>query len=71
MAQQFSWYKNLSVDENMILSATLYGMNKDEAKENCARILKFVGLYQFKKTLSRKIIWWNETKISISSSTCA
>ena len=22
MAQQFSWYKNLSVDENMILSAT-------------------------------------------------
>ena len=67
MAQQFSWYKNLSVDENMILSATLYGMNKDEAKENCARILKFVGLYQFKKRLAGKLSGGMKQKLALAA----
>ena len=67
MAQQFGWYRNLSVGENINFSAALHGMDKKEAQENCARILKFVGLYQFRERLAEKLSGGMKQKLALAA----
>ena len=44
MAQNFSWYRNLTVEENVILSAKMHGFDSKQALMNCSEMLNFVGL---------------------------
>ncbi len=67
MAQQFSWYKNLSVNENIILSATLHDLSKKQAENVGAEILKFVGLYPFKDRLAGKLSGGMKQKLALAA----
>ena len=67
MAQQFSWYRNLSVNENVILSAKLHGLNGQQAQQKSDEILKFVGLYQFKDRLAEKLSGGMKQKLALAA----
>lgn len=44
MTQELSIYSDLTVTENLIYFATMFGQNKSEAKDNVSRVLSLVDL---------------------------
>lgn len=67
MAQAFSWYKNLTVMENVILSAKMHGMNSHIALDESKKILQFVGLWQFKHRLAGKLSGGMKQKLALAA----
>ena len=67
MAQVFSWYKNLTVAENVILSAKMHGMKSQEAHLASEKILDFVGLLKFKHRLAGKLSGGMKQKLALAA----
>lgn len=67
MAQAFSWYKNLTVWENVILSAKVHGMNSQSATAESEKILQFVGLLKFKTRLAGKLSGGMKQKLALAA----
>lgn len=67
MAQSFSWYKNLTVEENIILSAKMHGFNREQALIASDNILKFVNLDMFKHRLAEKLSGGMKQKLSLAA----
>lgn len=66
MAQAFSWYKNLTVWENTILSAKMHGMKSREASLASEKILAFVNLLKFKYRLAGKLSGGMKQKLALA-----
>lgn len=67
MAQAFSWYANLSIEENLKFACNLYGMEKKYAAEYRDEILQFVGLYKFKDRLAGRLSGGMKQKLALAA----
>ncbi|WP_288795801.1 ABC transporter ATP-binding protein [uncultured Megamonas sp.] len=67
MAQNFSWYRNLTVEENVILSAKMHGFDSKQALINCNEMLNFVGLDRFKHHLAEKLSGGMKQKLALAA----
>ena len=67
MAQNFSWYRNLTVEENVILSAKMHGFDSKQALMNCNEMLNFVGLDRFKHRLAEKLSGGMKQKLALAA----
>lgn len=66
-AQNFSWYGTLTVEENVLLSAQLYGLPPQTAETQCRDILSFVGLYPFRHRLGSKLSGGMKKKAALAA----
>lgn len=61
MSQKFSLYEDLSVNDNMTLFATIYGMKNQEIKKRKAELYDFLEMTDIKNSLVRDIpIGWKQ-----------
>lgn len=69
MSQKFSLYADLSVDENLRLFSTIYGMTDSEIKENSSRLYSSLGMESMRRTLVRDIpVGWRQ-KLAFATAT--
>lgn len=69
MPQRFSLYADLTVQENIELLGALYGLNKDELEEKAEKMLRFVGLWKFKKRFAGKLSGGMKQKLALVAAT--
>ncbi len=67
MAQAFSWYTGLSIEENLKFACNLYGMEEKYAAEYRDEILQFVGLYRFKDRLAGRLSGGMKQKMALAA----
>lgn len=67
MAQSFSWYRNLTVEENVVLSAKMHGFGSKEALIASDKILDFVNLGRFKNRLAEKLSGGMKQKLALAA----
>lgn len=67
MAQEFSWYKNLTIEENVVLSAKMHGMDNNRIISSCKEILHFVNLWKFRDRLSGNLSGGMKQKLSLAA----
>ena len=61
MSQKFSLYEDLSVNDNLTLFATIYGMKNQEIKKRKAELYDFLEMTDIKNSLVRDIpIGWKQ-----------
>ena len=61
MSQKFSLYEDLSVNDNLTLFATIYGMKNQELKKRKAELYDFLEMTDIKNSLVRDIpIGWKQ-----------
>lgn len=69
MSQKFSLYEELSVDENLRLFATIYGMSRAEIAERSAAVYAELGMTSMRHTLVRDIPTGWRQKLAFASAT--
>ena len=65
--QRFSMYPDLSIDENLLLRAKLYGLDKKKAKARAAELLNRVGLGRFGARLAGNLSGGMKQKLALCS----
>lgn len=69
MSQKFSLYQDLTVDRNLKLFATIYGMSRDEIAERSAQLYTSLDMEAMRNTLVRDLpVGWKQ-KLAFSVST--
>lgn len=69
MSQKFSLYADLSVDENLRLFSTIYGMTDSEIKETSSHLYSSLGMESMRRTLVRDIpVGWRQ-KLAFATAT--
>ena len=66
MPQKFSLYQDLSVRENLIFFADIFGVGKSERKERMDRLLSFSRLAPFQNRRSRDLSGGMKQKLALS-----
>lgn len=69
MSQKFSLYEKLTVEENLTLFSTVYGMKKNEIKEKSRRIFSELHMESMRNTLVRDIPMGWKQRLAFSSAT--
>lgn len=67
MAQTFSWYKNLTIEENVILSAKMHGLDRNRIISSCKEILYFVNLWKFRERLAGNLSGGMKQKLALAA----
>ncbi|MDE6535981.1 MAG: ABC transporter ATP-binding protein, partial [Muribaculaceae bacterium] len=61
MSQKFSLYENLTVNDNLTLFATIYGMTNSEIKTRTAELYEYLEMTEMKNSLVADIpIGWKQ-----------
>lgn len=69
MSQKFSLYSSLTVNENIILFSTIYGMTKAEIKDASAKLYRELDMENMRDTLVKDIpVGWKQ-KLAFAVST--
>ncbi len=68
MPQKFSLYEDLTVEENVILYARLFGLSRSEAKERAKDLLKRFLLWEFRDRLAGKLSGGMKQRLALSVS---
>lgn len=69
MSQKFSLYGNLTVDENLRLFSTIYGMDKQSFREASERIYEQLEMTDMRKSMVKSLpIGWKQ-KLAFAAST--
>ena len=69
MSQKFSLYGNLTVDENLRLFSTIYGMDKQSFREASERIYKQLEMTDMRKSMVKSLpIGWKQ-KLAFAAAT--
>ncbi|MBN1121704.1 MAG: ABC transporter ATP-binding protein [Anaerolineae bacterium] len=66
MAQQFSLYRDLSVDENLNFFADVFGVSGKVRKERIARLLSFARLTEFRKRRAGQLSGGMQKKLGLA-----
>jgi ABC-2 type transport system ATP-binding protein len=66
MAQQFSLYRDLSVDENLDFFADVFGVSGKVRKERIARLLSFARLTEFRKRRAGRLSGGMQKKLGLA-----
>lgn len=66
MAQQFSLYAELSVDENLTFFSELYDLDKTQIVDRRESLLKFAGLTQFRQRRAAQLSGGMQKKLSLA-----
>ncbi|GAB4467656.1 MAG: ABC transporter ATP-binding protein [Anaerolineae bacterium] len=66
MAQVFSLYRDLSVDENLNFFADVYGVSGPERRERIERLLHFARLTQFRKRRAGQLSGGMQKKLGLA-----
>lgn len=66
VSKDINWYKNLTVEENILLSAKKHGISLEEAKRITARILKFIKMDDLKNSLAGNLSAELKFKLSLA-----
>lgn len=69
MSQKFSLYSDLTVEENIQLFSTVYGMTKNQIKDATERLFDELGMLDMRKTFVRDIpVGWKQ-KLAFAAAT--
>ncbi len=68
MPQKFSLYEDLTVEENVLLYARLFGLSRAEAKERAKELLKRFLLWEFRNRLAGKLSGGMKQRLALSVS---
>ncbi|RLF06173.1 MAG: ABC transporter ATP-binding protein [Thermoprotei archaeon] len=66
MPQHFSLYEDLTVEENMILYASLYGMRRDEARRRVEELLDEFMLTEYRERLAGKLSGGTKQRLALA-----
>jgi ABC-2 type transport system ATP-binding protein len=66
MAQQFSLYGDLTVLENLVFFADIFGVKRQEREERIARLLKFARLTEFQKRRAAHLSGGMQKKLALA-----
>jgi len=66
MAQQFSLYAELSVDENLTFFSELYDLDKTQIVDRRESLLRFAGLTQFRQRRAAQLSGGMQKKLSLA-----
>lgn len=66
MAQEFSLYAELTVDENLQFFASLYDMSRQEQRERSYRLLEFAGLTPFRQRKAADLSGGMKKKLALA-----
>ncbi len=64
--QEDSFYKDLTVEENLMFFGRLYGLKKNTLESNVAAIMKLVDLYDARNVLGRNLSGGMERRLDIA-----
>ena len=66
MAQQFSLYGELSVEENLVFFSDLFDVNPKQRNERMDRLLSFAGLTQFRQRPAEQLSGGMQKKLALA-----
>ena len=66
MAQQFSLYGELSVEENLVFFSDLFDVNPKQRTERMERLLSFAGLIQFRQRPAEQLSGGMQKKLALA-----
>lgn len=69
MSQKFSLYENLTVEENLTLFSSIYGMRKQEIKKKSEEIFRRLQMEQMRNSLVKDIPTGWKQKLAFSAAT--
>jgi ABC-2 type transport system ATP-binding protein len=65
MPQRFGLYDDLTVDENILFYADLFGVNKRERDERAPQLLRAAGMFEFRARLAGKLSGGMKQKLGL------
>jgi len=65
MPQRFGLYEDLTVDENILFYADLFGVNKAERDDRAAQLLRAAGMSEFRSRLAGKLSGGMKQKLGL------
>ncbi len=69
MSQKFSLYDQLTVQENLVLFSTIYGMTDSEIKKKSEEVFETLGMKSMRNTLAKDIPMGWKQKLAFSVAT--
>lgn len=66
MPQHFSLYEDLTVEENLILFASLYGMSRDKARERARELMEEFLLLEYRDRLAGKLSGGTKQRLALA-----
>ncbi len=66
MPQHFSLYEDLTVEENLVLFASLYGMSRDKARERARELMEEFLLLEYRDRLAGKLSGGTKQRLALA-----